>query len=198
MVFPVIATDERYYAGYYYYGFKGSPPPNGVSADIYTIDSWVTGANFYRQWSGVTLSYTYHYWIQVGYNKRYDTNFALKWYIEKNDLNGYQLYWKNSPLAYNTYHHYLYRASDQTYWRAGVSGQFEDQIQTAPYSAIDYQAFSETTTTDININGTHFTYISYAQGSDWRQWDQHYPRADPPYTIQEISNYEFTASGGGP
>lgn len=198
MVFPVIASAEHYYAGYYYYGYEDSPPPNGVSADIYTIDSWVTGANFYCQWPSVMLSYRYMYWIQVGYNKGYDTNFALKWYIEKIDQNGYEIRWKNSPLSYNTYHYYLYRSSGQTYWRVGVSGQFEDIIQPYPYLAIDYQAFSETTTADINIDGTHFTYISYAQGSDWRLWDQHYPRADPPYKIQEMSNYEFTASGGGP
>ena len=194
----ITASPERYYAGYYYYGTAGYPPPNGVSADIYTINKEVSGENFYAQWPCVILSYAYKYWVQVGYNKGYDSNYQLLWYVEKQDINGYQIIWykKDSPLSGITYHYYLYQPRGTTIWRAGVTGYFEQELEVSPYTARDYQAFSETTTQSINIDGTHFLYISYAKGSDWYLWDRHLSRADNPYWVKEISDYEFKAGGG--
>jgi len=191
------SASTTYYAGYYYYASESWPPPNGVSAAIYTIDKSVSGENFYCQWPTVILSYTNGYWIQVGYFKGYHSGYQLKFYVEKKDSGGHQLWWKTSPTAGKTYGYYLFLPRGTTVWKAGVSGKFEQELQVSPFTARDYQAFSEMTTKSINIDGTHFTSICYALGTDWRFWDRHVPGANSPYEVIEISHYEFKARGGG-
>jgi len=185
----VFAT--RYYTGYLYYGYAGSPPANGVRATIYTINKEVIDSNFYCEWPTVALSYTYGYWIQVGYNKGYDSNYQLYWYTERYDSNGYNIYWHGQPTAGSTYNYYIERSTGSSTWTLGVDSQFSRNITPSPYSPVDYQALTETTTSDIDIDGTHFTSLQTKSGNDWNSWNTHYAVADLPYTITQTSNTEF-------
>jgi len=200
-VTPVFAQ-TRYYAGYYYFGAAGAPPaPGGVRANIVTIDQGVSGQNFYCQWVAVVISYWPSlYWLQVGYNKGYDSHppYSLEWYSEKQDAGGWQLWWTGlHPTAWSTYVYYVSRNPGATAWQMGVGGQFERTYTPNPNTYVDYQALSETTDFAINIGGTHFSSISYKDSTNWYLWDRHVKRADWPYWVNEIAHYEFTAGGGG-
>ena len=70
-------------------------------------------------------------------------------------------------------------------------------IYAVPYSAVDLQAFSETTTTSMRIDNTHFNGLRYYTGRSFPLCDDREARVNPPYWIQEISHYEFKAGGGG-
>jgi len=94
----------------------------------------------------------------------------------------------------------LIRRSDAGVWTGGVSNFWTWSFGTLnPNVAKDYQALSESTSTSINIDGTHFSslcVLSY-NGIDWIPWYRHVTIVDPPYTVTQVSNSEFYASGGG-
>lgn len=198
---PIYAqSGSRYYAGYrlgrgYY----------GVSGNIYTINPAVTGWNFIAQWVCVVISYRYRYWVQVGYSKGFDTDYQLRFYVEKLDQNGYSIIWvlNPTPSAGTTYTYIIAGGIfDGRYgWdirvRRGIQDLYRTIIYTVPYSAEDLQAFSETTTTSIRIDNTHFSGLSYYTGRSFPLWDDREARVNPPYWIWEISHYEFKAGGGG-
>lgn len=196
MIFPVLAAHK--YAGYYYYGTAGSPP-QGVSAVIYTIDKLfpTPGEHFYCQWVTIVLSYSNGYWVQVGYNKGFDSP-SLTWYTEIYDSGGYELDWQNetyNPSSGNTYHYYIYSSDDFT---MGVSGKFSVTNETSPTSYVDFQAMCETTDISIDIDGTDFDEISYKQGEDWDFWTRHVVKEDWPYDVTEWEDYDFDAEGSWP
>ena len=190
----------RYYAGYTF--GKGY---YGVSGDIYTINPSVQGSNFIAQWVTIIISHSREYWIQVGYNKGFDTQYKLKFYVEKMDANGYSIIWVSSvtPSPSTTYTYIIVGGvfNNKYGWevtiRRGIDDLYSTVIYTNPYTAEDLQAFSETTTTKINIDNTHFSSLSYYTGRSFPLWDQHSAHVDKPYWIQEISDYEFKAGGGG-
>ena len=200
VVLSVNAAPGRFYAGYYYYRSEGHPPPYGVFADIRTIDQDVPTGQFYAQWPTVMLSYTYMYWIQVGYTKGYGGNLQLRWYAEKWDEYGWsppKFY--GSPNAWSYYGYWISKNPDTGRWTGGVDSIWTHDFGTlTPNNAVDYQAFSEMTENTIEIDGTHFRGLSLKYTRyDWILWDRHVKRADPPYGVTEISHYEFYASGGG-
>ncbi|RLG72598.1 MAG: hypothetical protein DRO23_10195 [Thermoprotei archaeon] len=70
-------------------------------------------------------------------------------------------------------------------------------METNPFDCDDVQAFSKTTIGEINIDGAHFSELSYFNGRGFPLWNHHVPRADPPYYLVEVSDYKFYAYGGG-
>lgn len=193
----LLASPERFYAGYYYYGSEGYPPPNGIKGDIYTIDKSVPEGNFYCQWVTVILRYRPLYWIQIGYSKAPSTQYRVRSYTEKWDANGYDIQYFSFRSSDVTYNYWISKDSSSGIWTCGSEDWSYYLGVLNPNSARDYQAFSETTNTAINIDGTHFMNLCYKLGNDWQFWDRHVKRQDSPYWVSEVSHYEFYAGGGG-
>ncbi len=107
------------------------------------------------------------------------------------DSNGYNIYWHGQPTGGSTYNYYINRSTGSSTWTLGVDSQFSRNITPSPYSPVDYQAFCETTTSDIDIDGTHFTSLQTKSGNDWNSWNTHLGRSDIPYTITQTSDTEF-------
>jgi hypothetical protein len=185
----VVAKAVRSYAEYDY-----DYAEYGVRGEILTIDPYVSGDNFVCQWVCVSLSYSNGYWVQSGYNKGVDSDYMLQWYVEKMDSAGYSITWKGYPYGNSVYVYYCKAMGN--YWRIGVTNQWYEDINTNPYYPVRLLAASEATTLTIEIDGTHFNYLSYKMSNDWYLWDDHYV-PDSPYTITETSDYEFYADGGG-
>lgn len=186
----------RYYAGYYYGNDAYSC---GTSGEIYTINPSIPDNNFYCQWNTVVISYTYDYWVQLGYNKNTTTN-VNKVYIEVLDSGSptRHVYWYGTPSSGSTHNYLIYRTSGQSSWTCTEDSTFLKTVYPSPYSPVDLQSFSESTTnTGLSIDGTHFSYISFYTGSDWWLWDDYNPNASACYTLTQNSEYEFHASGGG-
>ncbi len=193
-------TSVSYYAGYIlgkgYYG---------VSGDIYIINPSVQGPNFIAQWVNIMISCSRGYWIQVGYDKGADTEYKLKFYVEKMEADGYSLTWVSGTTpSENTVYTYVIAGgifNNKYGWkviiRKGINDLYSTIIYTNPYRSEDLYAFSETTTPEINIDNTHFSSLAYYTGRSFPLWNQHNARADKPYWIKEVSNYEFKAGGGG-
>lgn len=197
-------TPNRFHCGYRY----SSVPPGGVKADIYTISIGTILRTTTFQWVSIVLSYSPSYWLQVGYKKWW--NWIWIWpfpvtdfYFERVDsqVTEHSWFWWNRPVAGVTYTYSIrYNYGNMWVWHIK---QGSTVIHTAlaypnPYSPIDFQAMSETTTTRNVITGTHFTQLSKASGgSSWVYWDDHYPSTYyPPYVLQDMGHYEFKASGG--
>jgi len=81
--------------------------------------------------------------------------------------------------------------------REGQNFIFGGDIATVPSTHIDLQAFVETTVTSIPIDGSHFTNLKYFNDPNWYLWSGHSPYDTGPYSVQQISHYEFYANGGG-
>ena len=80
----------------------------------------------------------------------------------------------------------------------GVHHIFNSAVATAleflkGRGAVEEVSGDRTTNTCIVIGGTHFTGLLYA-GSIY--WNQHTVHVNTPYSVNEISNSEFAASGG--
>lgn len=189
------------HVGYKYYDYQGYPPPNGVAADIKTINQAIPyGSNFYTQSVTAYTSVTHGYFIQVGYYKGFNWNGVRKWYVERYDSNGGPYHdWNATPTTGTTYHYYLDRTAGGSTWSCGVDGQFNYDHSMSPYSPRNYEAVSEMTTNAQVIDGTYYKYIYYAQGSDWRLWTRHVAVNEDPivYTLSQPYHYRFRASGGG-
>jgi len=62
----------------------------------------------------------------------------------------------------------------------------------------DYQAFVETTTGESCIDGSHFReLIYYEEPNSPSYWETRIPRFTRPYSLVEVSHYEFYVYGGG-
>ena len=192
--------ETRYYAGYalgdgYY----------GVAGDIYTIDPAIPVDEIFAQWVDIVIDPHMGYWIQTGYTAGPDTGYELRFYVETMDENGHKLIWVPNvvPRAGITYTYIITGGifNNKEGWeviiRQGSTDLYTTIVYTNPYTADDLHAFSETSTYLINIDGTHFSSLSYYTGRSFPLWYQHYYYVDPPYWIQQISHYEFYAGGGG-
>lgn len=191
------SVNANLFAGYYYYGSAGSPPSNGVCATIYTINPSVPTGKFVCQWPMVIFSYAYGYYCQVGYVKGSATGYALEYFYQIHNSSGYYTGYTNGsgPSAGSSHTYKISKTNSATEWTFYIDG---NNVKTTPvFSAVDYQCFSETTSSSININNTHFTYLEYKQVNDWDLWNQHVGGADSPYWLTQTSNYEFYAWGGG-
>jgi len=185
----------RYYAGYWY---GDDAYARGTSGSIYTINPSVPSNNFYCQWHSVVISYTYGYWVQLGYNKNSTTN-VNKIYIEVLDSGtpARHVYWYGTPSAGSTHNYLIWRNTGQSSWTCTEDSTNLRTVTPSPYMPVDLQSMSESTTdTGLSINGTHFSYLSFYTGSDWWLWDVAYADPDPCYTMTYDQYYEFHASGG--
>ncbi|GBC71960.1 hypothetical protein HRbin02_01749 [Candidatus Calditenuaceae archaeon HR02] len=206
---PVYAQ-SRYYAGYYYYGYE-TQAPWGVGGKIYTIDTSVPSGPIVAWWVTVILSYRYNYWLQIGYEESntllhshppryfYECVSRLGYYIHQNFQAG--------PSA-GTWHSYqiVYAQSIQypKRWILRIDfGPYQKECDVDPYAPKDLQAFVETASNSIIIDGTHFKDLSWYSGRSWPLWNRHVSRADSPYSLIPIirsdcgDNCEFRAYGGG-
>lgn len=201
------ASSNRYYSGYYYYGYGGSAP-EGVQASIYTkntgIPPWF---EFVAEWDTIIINYNPNYWVQLGYIIHWVWiifPFAtVDFYKEKMDSNGrgFSLLLPLKPLFGHTYKYKLLLSGTgefSYYVYEGTTTIYSGTISVAQYTTRDLQAFVETTHTNIKIDGSHFTSLKYRQsGSSWPLWNRHYGYRTSPYSLNQISHYEFKASGGG-
>lgn len=201
---PIKAQDPPpYYAGYYFYG-KEVPYASGVSGKIYTINPEVPGTNYFAQWVTVMLSLRDRYWIQIGYAKDLaHTGLTLLFYIEILDAWGHRWHWISTPKPQEgiVYKYTIVPAYSNNEWKCTIEREgnniFEALKETNPFDCVDLEAFSETGIGEINIDGTHFSELSYFTGRGFPLWDHHVPHADSPYYLEEIADYEFYAYGGG-
>jgi len=194
-------AQDRYYCGYYWAGYATTPPGVGVSTSIKTRSPFVDYDQLFAQWPTVMISYTYEYWVQVGYQKSVNTDYQLEWYIEKKDSNGRGQLWMSDydegyPSSGSTYSYYIYKMANGD-WDIYVSAWGSSySLTTSPNTIVDYQCFSETSDDSIIIDGTIFNYISYRHTSgDWRLWYDHYPREDGDYILTETYDYKFYGDG---
>jgi len=189
--------NNRCYAGGYW-----STGKYGVYAQIYTINPSIYNdpfiwPDFVAEWDTILFSYSPVYFVQVGYSKGEDTGNVLKYYREKYDGSGHDLYFFGDGPSQGTWHSY------QITYVSG--GQYTFYIDTGsrgsytvnPYTPIELQAFVETTNTHITINGSWFKQLSYYDGRTWPLWLSLTTYSTPPYSVTKISNSEFKASGGG-
>lgn len=197
------ASSTRYYCGYFY----DSDPPWGVKANIYTISPGTILFERTSQWDSIVLSYSPSYWVQIGYKKWWVWTIFFPilytdFYFERQDSQLYEQhwFWWYRPVVGITYT-YIIKHIDGNHWawyiKQGSTTRHSGNTYPNPYSPIDFQAFSETTTKRNVITGTHFSLLSKANGgSSWVLWDTYTPYSDPPYVLQQISTYEFKGSGG--
>jgi len=199
----VSAQTSSLYAGYYYFGYTGQAPW-GLYARIYTIDPFVPIYEGHLQWDAVVLSYERWYWLQLGYNKNPPYhNRVFYWEVFDSDES------THTDLAISPAIGFWYRytivhaqKADFRIWKflirdENVNTIFSQEVSANPYAPVDLQCFAETSISSINIDNTHFNYLSYYNGRSWPLWDRHVARADSPYWLQQISHYEFQAGGGG-
>lgn len=201
------ASSNRYYAGYYYYGYS-STSPDGVQAEVFTkntgIPPWF---EFVAEWDTIMISYSPKYWVQLGYIIHWVWiifPFAtVDFYKEKWDSNGHGFWWllPFKPLFDHTYKYKLLLTGSgefSYYVYEGSTTIYSGTISVSQYTTKDLQAFVETTHTGINIGGSHFYYLRYHEtGASWPLWSRHYGYVNSPYSLNQISHYEFSASGGG-
>ena len=196
--FVSTAEATNYFAGYSYYNNDGSPPSNGVSATVYTVNLNVPAGYFGCQWSMVVTSHAYNYYTQIGYTNQSETNYALRYFWETRNssrLDPFVYYDSTGPSVGTTHTYQISKSNGDSYWTLRVDGT--QKCQTNANGVADYEAMSETTYPTVRIDNTHFTAIEYKQINDWYLWDQHAIAQSYPYTVSQTSNYEFTASGGG-
>lgn len=198
------AQPPPWHAGYYLYDYE-TKAPLGVYSRIYTISPAVPSNHYLVEWDAIVLSYRYLWWIQTGYVKA-PSNFAdLRFYSEKWDRNGHRLNFSTSgPAVGGTYTYTIVNTQQAPPNRWDIlcrdmSGNvlYGVRISTDPYAPLDLQAFVETSTSSIRVDGSYFSYLSYFNGMSWPFWWRHVSYADFPYIVIEISHYEFKVRGGG-
>ncbi|TFG23953.1 MAG: hypothetical protein EU533_02625 [Promethearchaeota archaeon] len=196
------ASSTRYYAGYY-----GNNTPKGVSSTIYTIDSSVPLFEFFAEWVNIQISYSPNYWVQLGYQQHWILVFlipvvTLDFYFERKDAIGH---WEDyhifKPIVGHTYTYKLNHVDGDLNWHFKI---LEDSTvitdaysDTNPHTYIEIKAFVETSVTSIDIDGSHFNYLKYYTGSNWYLWSYKNSYCTGPYYVDDVSNYEFYAYGGG-
>lgn len=172
----------------------------GVYAYVYTIDPTVPNYEAHFQWDTIVLDYDRGYWLQLGYHSNPPYHGRI-FYYEVFDSNGsIHQDLQIAPDTGETYK-YIIVYTPLPNWkfiiRQGTTDIYSKEVSVDPYYSKDLQAFVETTTSSINIDGTHFSNLMYYTGQAWPYWDRHYPWVDSPYYLEEISHYEFRAGGGG-
>jgi hypothetical protein len=206
------ALSTRWHAGYFYAGTE-IMAPWGVNGKIYTINPQVPASTTMFQWVTVILSYTYGYWLQVGYDKTnslfHPTHITYYWEcVSRRGSYTHRHFSGNPGPAAGSWHSYtiVYAQSSQfpERWILRVDfGTLQTTCDVYPYNPVDLQAFVETTDSRIRIDGSHFKDLNRYAGRSWPYWDRHIAYADNPYSVQPIrrvdcaDNCEFTAAGGG-
>ncbi|MEM2940745.1 MAG: hypothetical protein QW304_04225 [Thermoproteota archaeon] len=199
------AAPPPWYAGYALWSPPGGTTPWGIHARIYTISPTVPSGHFLVEWDAIVLSYTNTWWIQTGYAKVPSQFSGLKFYSEKNDTYGHRLNFSSTgPTTGETYSYMICttQQSPPNRWDILIRTMdgrtlYSARISTNPYRPLDFQAMAEMSTSSIRIDNTHFSELSYYDGRSWPHWWRHACKKDFPYNVQETSNYEFYASGGG-
>lgn len=199
----------RYYAGYFRYGEAKPYTKPGVYGEILTVDPNVPVGTALYQWVTTIISYAPNlYWVQVGYGEDYFN--GRYYYVEKWDDNGWSGIIRFTPgPVQGTWHSYatrrpcdlpweLPRSTDPREWRCYIDNVRKYIFYLTPSVPRDEQAFSESQIEPIRIDGTHFMNLRvYDPANYWYLWQTHIPKKDSPYTLTEVSHYEFYASGGG-
>jgi hypothetical protein len=207
IVKTVYGQQNRWYAGYYLYDDEGDGY-SGVRGRLFTINPTVSGQNFIAEWVSIVLQYyPINYWLQVGYTKGYDTNMQLKYFWEIDDSYGYRIgYSVGGPNPSSLHYYYMshpYDLGDSDWvqeWRFYVDSDVIGADLVDPYIAIDQEAFVETTSSNIVINGSHFQSLSYLTNDHywhWALWYTHVEYWNSPYSLVQTHDYEFYANGGG-
>lgn len=213
MLTPILnvhaASSAHYYAGYYYYG-DSSSPRWGVKGNVMTIWAERNIGEICAEWVDVVLDYAPAYWIQCGYVQYwiYWIIPVMSFYIEKQDALGHQIIYLDQltrPIEGHIYSYAIWHDTVHDRWRyaimEGSLWLYANWRNVYPDQPIDLQAFVETTHTSANIDGSHFSKLNYWDPgiSWWPFWNRHVPWVSPdsPYSLNEISHYEFYASGGG-
>lgn len=211
---PVISTTEEFYQiqlasltpdseQYYYAGAFLLEAHYGVYAHIYTINPTIPlWFNHLAEWDTIILSWDPLYWVQAGYAKTRSTwNVIRKYYVEKMDVNGYKLkYLKSaSPSEWHSYKivHAMEEQEGKYKMYINLDENLYWEFVVEPWASQALEAFVETTTTKICINGSHFKSLSYFDGRSWPYWQNTVFQADFPYEVEVISKHEFKAKGGG-
>lgn len=203
-------SPNRYHAGYY-----GLNNPDGIRGDILTIDSSVIYDEFFAEWVCVIISYSPHYWVQLGYFQHWSwwifppfPYIRLDFYFERMHAvwpyRSLSYSWLR-PLVGHTYTYEIkYKVIDLNMWHYKIlEGQnfiFGGDIASLPSTHVQLQALVETTHTSIRIDGSHFTNLKYFNDPNWYLWSVSYPVSTPPgspYSVQYEFPYEFYANGGG-
>lgn len=187
------------------YSWTQSLPSNalGSTANAYTIAPSVVGFNNYWLWSGIQLSYIPNYWVQTGYVFGPWSLWALKYFAEKQDANGYLRYVDSSGPSYGQIHLYtVYDVSANAIWYCYRDNVYVDNFVTSNTYAVGFEENGESDDAwpgVYNFNGTHFWGIYYSNTTtfgNWQTWYYYYSDTDtPPYHINSISPYEFTGWG---
>jgi hypothetical protein len=195
------ASTGYYYAGYSFCG-NACSTFTGVLGDIYVINPTVASGSHLGQYGNIYFSYSPLYWVQVGYAKGSSPppagNLASDtFYCEYNNgAEHFNTFTQPTP-GQTVVVELEYQGSDN--WLCeGATPQFSYTETTTFSGGVDISAFSEMTNTCISIGGTHFSFLQLFKPGfkDWEVWNQHASHVDSPYSLTQVSNYEFTASGG--
>jgi hypothetical protein len=156
--------------GYTYCGGTSCTSVGGTQGNIYTINPFVPTSDFITEWVMAVFSYTNGNYMQLGYLKCGNWLYTVQ-----------------------------YMGTTNNYWLCKTSPWTGPQPSTSFTTAVDVQAEVENSNTCIVITNTHFStlqYLGYNPNPTWFPWAQHSVNMVSPYTVNQISNSEFTASGG--
>lgn len=200
----IYAQPLRYYAGYMIYGPNSNGAPWGIGAQIHTINPTVPYNDIMFEWVTVILSYTNNWWLQVGYHKEPSSFSGLRFYYEVvTDSVITHYHYPTGPSTNARYSYQIVHRSGNI-WNLLVRNSNANTIYdtrvsigSGSYSPQDLQAFAETTTSVIRLDGTHFRCISYYDGRSFPLWNTHVYFFTPPYALTQVFHSEFYASGGG-
>jgi len=204
----ILSEPARYYAGYQYLGHEGAYGA-ALYGEIYTIDPYTPKDYYMLEWITIILKYSPLYWVQLGYARGYIANVYLDvphYYIERNDADQYNFIILPIGPRKGEWHSYyiewpygLGEPVDITIYRFYIDSHLVWTLNDVNPSMVnDYQAFVETTTGEICIDGSHFReLIYYEEPNRPSYWETHIPRFTRPYSLIEVSHYEFYAYGGG-
>jgi hypothetical protein len=199
------------YAGYRLYG-EETYAGEGTRAQIYAINPWKPPMQQFREYVTVVLSYYNGYWLQFGYSRGIPGDeYYLRYYYEIVDtypICRWYYDYDRGPSPGSSHVYYMvhpYGYGEESYpewWLLYVDDTHMYSVSVEPYIAVDLHAPAESTDGAIVFNGTHFSglkhFVDYRQYWRWMLWPEHEAIVtSPPYSIVEVSDYEFYANGGG-
>ena len=199
-------SPNRYYAGYF-----GNNNPEGLRSYVLTIDGSPPYPEMLAEYINIYISYQPLYWVQLGYTQYWTWWYFppfpyinYNFYLERMDADGHWTtvcFFKPIPEHLYIYELYYNLVGAPYVWHFKV---FEGQscfwlgdTYTNPADYIDLGAFVETSSTGVNIDGSHFSNLKYYDNPNWYFWSSIISWSTGPYYIQPVSYYEFYAYGGG-
>lgn len=194
--FSVSADDYDFYYAYAEYpsdkaGVSGSNYVYDNDVYSYHVCEYVTVV-FERERSGEPTK-----WIEVGWTKHEGWN-KPKFFVGYNiDEEGFQPEYLEDA-EYNTRHNYKIYEPDYT-WLVYIDGDRVEYFAGLQWSEGQIRAVSESCDSasppENQLSGYFQQLKYYSPGSDWLQWDDMYPHADPGFHITEINPHEFYTCG---